>query len=105
MLASVVVNNFNYERFVAGAIESALEQTYGATEVVVVDDGSTDASREVIERYDGRVVSVFKDNGGQGSAFNAGFRASRGDVVLYLDADDMLLPAAVARAMERFRDT
>lgn len=103
-LASVVVNNHNYERFLPEAIDSALAQTYQAVEVVVVDDGSTDASRRVIARYGNRIIPVLKANGGQGSALNAGFAASRGDIVLFLDADDVLLPNAVAKAAERLAD-
>jgi glycosyltransferase involved in cell wall biosynthesis len=70
----------------------------------VVDDGSTDASRSIIAEYRQRVVSVFKSNGGQASAFDAGLKASRGEVIFFLDADDILLPNAVARAIEHFDD-
>ncbi len=99
MLASIVVNNYNYGRFLADAIDSALAQTYTPLEVIVVDDGSTDDSRAVIARYGERVVPVLKANGGQASAFNAGFAVSRGEAVLFLDADDVLLPTALARAI------
>src|SRR5262245_23561615 len=98
-VASIVINNYNYGRFLAGAIDSALGQTYAGTEVVVVDDGSTDESREVLARYAGRVVPVLQANGGQAAAFNAGFAACAGQVVLFLDADDLLLPTAVERAV------
>ncbi len=101
-LVSVVVNNYNYGRFLAQAIDSALCQTYSPIEVLVVDDGSTDDSREVIASYGDRVVAVLKKNGGQASAFNAAIAASRGDVLIFLDADDVLLPTAVELAMERF---
>ena len=78
-LVSVIVNNYNYDRYLARCIESALAQTYQRTEVIVVDDCSTDGSREVIRRYP-CVVPVFKTaNAGQGSALNAGFVASHGD--------------------------
>src|SRR5437764_1069566 len=87
---SVIINNYNYGRFLAEAIESALSQTLPATEVIVVDDGSTDNSPEVIGRYEGRIRSIMKSNGGQASALNAGFGASSGDVVIFLDADDVL---------------
>lgn len=103
-LASVVINNYNYARYLGEAIESALAQVYPHTEVVVVDDGSTDGSREVIRRFGERVRPVLKPNGGQASALNAGFRASRGEVVLFLDADDLLDPTAVAEAVLRFAD-
>lgn len=102
-LASVVVNNYNYGRFVGRAIDSALGQTYPKVEVVVVDDGSTDNSREVISGYGDRIVALLKENGGQASACNAGFDVSRGEVVLFLDSDDVLLPSAVRRAVDEFR--
>ena len=105
MNASVIVNNFNYARYVAEAIDSALAQTHSLTEVVVVDDGSTDESREIIASYGGQIVPVLKENGGQASAFNAGLAASSGDLVLFLDADDALLPTAVAEASARLDDS
>ncbi|MER3536305.1 MAG: glycosyl transferase [Thermus sp.] len=101
-LVSIVVNNYNYGRFLHDAIESAINQTYSNVEVIVVDDGSTDDSREIISQYaeKGQVVPVFKENGGQASAFNAGFKVSRGEVIIFLDADDILLPHCVAKALE-----
>jgi glycosyltransferase involved in cell wall biosynthesis len=100
--ASIIINNFNYERFVGEAIDSALAQSWADVEVIVVDDGSSDGSRREIERRSAEVKTVFKDNGGQASCFNAGFEASRGDVVIFLDADDVLLPSAVERVMGAF---
>lgn len=104
-LVSIVINNYNYGQYLRDAIESALNQSYTNLEVVVVDDGSTDNSRDVIEEYafSGKIVPVYKENGGQASAFNAGFRASKGQVVLFLDADDVLLPQAVAQVMAAWR--
>src|SRR5207245_1774556 len=90
--------------FLKDAIESALGQTYPDTEVIVVDDGSIDNSREVIAAYEDRLVAILKENGGQASAFNAGFQASRGEVILFLDSDDLLLPSAVERAVRLFHD-
>lgn len=98
---SVCVINFNYGRFLRDAIDSALAQGEGI-EVVVVDDGSTDDSRSVIEGYGDRVVAVFKENGGQGSAFNAAIAASTGDALLFLDADDVLEPGIGASVIEAF---
>ena len=97
-LVSIVVNNHNYARYLPAAVESALGQTHGRVEVVVVDDGSTDDSRAVIASYGDRVRPVLKPNGGQASALNAGFAAARGDLVLFLDADDMLEPEAAAES-------
>jgi glycosyltransferase involved in cell wall biosynthesis len=71
--------------------------------VVVVDDGSTDGSREVIDRYRHRVVTVEQANGGQAAALNAGFAACKGDLVIFLDADDELRPQAAERVVQHFR--
>lgn len=101
-LVSIVVNNYNYARFLVTAIDSALAQTYTPLEVIVVDDGSTDDSRAVISRYEDRVRAVLQPNGGQGAAFNNGFRVSSGGIVIFLDADDVLLPTAAERAVGAF---
>jgi glycosyltransferase involved in cell wall biosynthesis len=102
VVVSIVINNFNYAEFVGEAIESALGQRGTATEVIVVDDGSTDDSPDLIRRYEPHVRTVLKQNGGQASAFNAGFLASTGDIVLFLDADDALLPDTAARVAKTF---
>lgn len=99
---SIVIDNYNYERFIGSAIESALGQTYPGVEVVVVDDGSTDGSLQVIDRYRDQVVAVEQANGGQAAAVNAGFAASTGDLVIFLDADDQLHPQAAERVVQHF---
>lgn len=101
-LVSIVINNYNYGRFLADAIESALRQSYAHVEVIVVDDGSTDHSREVIAKYGDRIIPVFKENGGQSSAFSAGFQKSQGQIIMFLDADDMLLPHTVGSVAAAF---
>jgi hypothetical protein len=98
-LVSVVINNYNYGRFLGAALDSALAQS-PKPEVVVVDDGSTDDSREIIASYGTDVVPVLKENGGQTSALNAGFKVATGDPVIFLDADDILLPGAVERVLK-----
>jgi glycosyltransferase involved in cell wall biosynthesis len=103
-LASIVISSYNYGRFLPEAIDSALGQTYANTEVIVVDDGSTDHSREVIAGYGRRILPLCKNNGGQASALNAGYRASRGEVVFFVDSDDLLLPTAVEKAVPLFGD-
>jgi glycosyltransferase involved in cell wall biosynthesis len=103
-LVSIVVNNFNYARFLGKAIDSALAQTYEHVEVIVVDDGSTDESRNIIAAYGKRVVPVLKSNGGQASAFNAGYETSRGLIVLFLDADDVLSPDVIEKVVPLFVD-
>ncbi len=102
-LISIIVTNYNYGRYLRAAIDSALAQTYSHVEVIVVDDGSTDESREVIESYGKRIAPIMKANGGHGSALNAGFAASRGEIVIFLDADDELLPEAVDQVVKAWR--
>ena len=97
-LVSIVVNNHNYERFLAEAINSALGQTYPHVEVLVVDDGSTDSSREMIEGYGDAISCLYQSQQGQTAAINRGQAAARGDIVCFLDADDVLLPDTVSRA-------
>lgn len=101
-LTSVIVNNYNYGAFLGAAIDSALAVDYPSCEVIVVDDGSTDNSRDVIAGYGSRIHTVLKENGGQASAYTAGFEASRGEVVIFLDADDRLAPHAMSTAVEMF---
>ncbi len=101
-LVSVIINNHNYGRFLREAIDSALNQTYRNFEVIVVDDGSTDDSRSIIADYGSRIVPVVKENGGQGSALNAGFAVSHGEIIVILDADDFLLPSAIVKSVRPF---
>lgn len=98
LAVDVVVNNHDYGRYLAAALDSALAQTHPRTHVIAVDDGSTDDSREILRRYEDRVEVVLKENGGQASALNAGLDRCRGDIVMFLDADDLLHPEAAARA-------
>lgn len=101
-LASIIINNYNYERFLGEAIDSAIDQNYRNVEVIVVDDGSTDSSREIMAGYGDKIIQVLKPNGGQASAFNAGFSNSLGEVIIFLDSDDVLFPTAVQCVMEVF---
>ncbi|NEQ05165.1 MAG: glycosyltransferase [Moorea sp. SIO4E2] len=103
--ASIIINNFNYGRFLRNSIDSALEQSYDFFEVIVVDDGSEDDSHSIIASYGNKVKAIFKENAGQASAFNVGFKASKGDIICFLDADDMLLPNAISQAAQKFYDS
>ncbi len=89
---SIVIANYNYGRFVSRAIDSALGVAWPEVEVIVVDDGSTDNSREIIEAYGDRIRAIFQENSGQRCANNIGFAHTSGDVIIFLDADDVLVP-------------
>ncbi len=101
-LASILICNYNYGRFLREAIDSALNQTYPNVEVVVVDDGSTDDSIEIAESYGNRIVFLAQTNQGQRTAFGNGFDRSTGDIVLALDSDDRCHPHRVERVVAAF---
>jgi glycosyltransferase involved in cell wall biosynthesis len=103
---SVIITNYNYVDYVSVAINSVLPQLLGRDELIVVDDGSTDASLPVIESHlqRSRFHLVHKANGGQASAFNAGFDAASCDLVWFLDADDFLLPQALETVRKSWID-
>jgi glycosyltransferase involved in cell wall biosynthesis len=100
---SVLINNYNYGRFLARAIDSALAQEGSGIEVVVVDDGSNDDSHAVLDGFRDRVKLVLQDNRGQAAAINAGVQASEGEFLCFLDADDWWTPGKLAAIVSTFR--
>lgn len=102
-LVSIIITSHNYAPYLAEAIDSALEQNYPHREVIVIDDGSQDGSVSIIESYGDRIVPILKPQGGQCSCFNQAFPASKGRIVVFLDADDVLLPDAVTLHVNEFR--
>lgn len=108
MRTTCIINNYNYHAFVGEAVESALAQSRPFDQIVVVDDGSTDGSRELLERDFGRranVEIVCKENGGQLSSFNHAIHFVRGDLVFFLDADDRYRRDYVATALAAYKRT
>ena len=100
---SVCIANHNYGRYVGRAVESCLAQTHDDLEIIVVDDGSTDDSLEVLEQFAGRITCLSQPNAGQFISVRRAFEASRGDLVIFLDADDLLDPTTAARAVSEFQ--
>ena len=94
---AVIIPNFNYAHYLPEAIESVLSQVPPFDEIVVIDDGSTDNSLEVLARYAGQIRVLRLDNGGQLGACRAGLAATTSDYVYSLDADDYAAPGLVAR--------
>ncbi|QBR00276.1 glycosyltransferase family 2 protein [Paraburkholderia pallida] len=99
---TIVICSYNYERFLREAIDSALAQEPQRTQVVVIDDGSTDGSRDIIASYGARVTPVLKANGGQASSYNLGLEMADTEYILYLDSDDVLYEGAVAQVLDTF---
>ncbi|MEU1810580.1 glycosyltransferase [Micromonospora sp. WMMD1076] len=102
-LVSVVVPCYNGAEYIRHAVRSALGQTYPNIEVIVVDDGSVDDSRAILETTFGDDIAIVsKPNGGPSAARNVGLRMANGEYVQFLDADNVLTPAKVARSVEAF---
>jgi glycosyltransferase involved in cell wall biosynthesis len=99
---TIVICNYNYGVYLRGAIDSALTQTVGTTRVMVIDDGSTDNSRDIIHGYGDRIIAVFQENGGQVAAYNHALQLLDSTHVIFLDADDLLYPNAVQEVMAAF---
>jgi len=89
---SVIIPLYNQSKYVGEGIRSALEQTYKDYEIIVIDDGSTDNSREVVELFGDQVRYIWQENKGLAGARNTGIRASKGELIGLLDADDQWLP-------------
>lgn len=94
-LVSIIIPCYNAEKWVGEAIDSALSQTYTPIEVIVVDDGSTDKSLEIIKSYGDRIKWETGINRGQSAARNQGFKLSSGKYIQWLDADDYILPEKI----------
>ena len=101
---SVIISNYNYGRYIGDSIRSVLEQTYKNIEIIVVDDGSTDESRVVISKFGNQISPIYSNHQGQCAALNAGYNTCKGDVIIFLDADDCLVPDAIERLAKSFTD-
>src|SRR3989344_2966502 len=98
MLVSIIIPAYNAEKYIGRAIKSALSQAYDNLEIIVVDDGSLDRTREIAESFkDSRVKYLYQQNRFQGAARNYGIRESKGEYITFLDADDMYMPGKVER--------
>lgn len=101
---SVIIPAYNYARFLPEAIDSVLRQDYAPVEIIVVDDGSTDNTREVAAGYGNLVRYIYQENAGLSVARNTGVRAARHALVAFLDADDAFLPGMLSRLVGVLRD-
>jgi hypothetical protein len=92
---SVIIPAFNAERFIGKAIQSVLDQTYRCHEIIVIDDGSTDRTKEVLKTFDGKIRCLYQQNKGPSAARNAGMQVAQGDLICFLDADDLWTPEKI----------
>ena len=100
---SVIMAAYNGEEYIAQALGSILNQTYKDFEIVIVDDGSTDKTKEIVSSFMNNASSniryVYQDNGGQSSARNRGIREAKGEFVAFLDQDDLWMPEFLERVV------
>jgi glycosyltransferase involved in cell wall biosynthesis len=101
-LVSVVIPTFNCAKYLSESIDSAVSQTFAEKEVIVVDDGSTDNTKEALEPFKDRIVYIYQDNSGASSARNRGVAQSRGKYIAFLDADDIWLPGKLQKQVDFF---
>jgi glycosyltransferase involved in cell wall biosynthesis len=99
---SIVTLSFNQAPFLAQAIESVLSQDYPALDYIIIDPGSTDGSRDIIARYEGRVRALLDPDKGPADGLNKGFAAANGAIFGYINADDLMLPGALATVARHF---
>ena len=102
MKISIVTISFNQAQYLRQCIESVLEQTGCELEYIIVDPGSTDGSREIIESYGDRIIRVFEPDAGPADGLNRGFNRASGDVFGFINSDDYLLPGALRRVTDYF---
>ena len=102
---SIIIPCYNAERWIAEAIESCLNQTYPSVEIIVIDDGSTDLSLEIIKSYGNKITWETGENRGGNHARNRGFALSKGEYIQFLDADDYILPEKIARQVKFLEKT
>jgi glycosyltransferase involved in cell wall biosynthesis len=101
-LVSIIIPTYNRAAYLLEAIDSALSQTYQHIEVVVVDDGSTDNTMDILDPIRGRITFLQQKKAGRSAARNTGIRQSSGSFIIFLDSDDLLLPDAVCLQVEYF---
>lgn len=104
MKFTIVTISFNQAKYLRDCIESVLNQSYQNIEYIVVDAGSSDGSREIIESYGTRLKSIFEKDQGPADGLNKGFSVASGEIFCYLNSDDILLPFAIARAAIELRN-
>ena len=104
-LVSVIIPCYNAEKWLKKAIDSCLNQSYSAIEVIVIDDGSTDGSLEIIKNYGDQIIWESGSNRGGNHARNRGFAKSKGEYIQFLDADDYILPEKIARQVSFLQQT
>ena len=102
---TVIIPTYNREHFLKRTVDSILSQTFKDFELIIVDDGSTDHTKDLIDTYeDDRIVYFYKENGGQNSAVNVGLQKARGEYIAFCDSDDTWMPEKLEKCMEKYQE-
>lgn len=104
MKVSIIVPSFNHARFIRETLDSVLVQDHPDLEVLVFDGGSKDGTVEILESYGSRIKYVSRSDHGQSDAINQGLRQATGDILTYLNSDDIYYPGAISRVVKQFKD-
>ncbi len=104
-LVSVIIPTYNRTQYICEAVDSVLAQTYRNIEVIVVDDGSTDNTEEILSQYDSKIKYVFQNNAGPSAARNNGIKQARGDLLAFLDSDDIWFPEKLERQIQLMKQS
>ena len=107
-IISIIVPVYNVEKYVSRSIESILRQTISAMELIIIDDGSTDTSKSIIERYkksDNRIVTIYQNNRGVSAARNRGIEIAKGKYIGFVDADDYIEPEMFKNIISKMETT
>lgn len=103
-MISVVIPAYNREHFIAEAVDSVIRQSYPDIEIIVVDDGSTDRTRQAVKRFGDKIRYIYQNNQGPSAARNKGILAARGEWVAFLDSDDIFFPDKLSQQIKCFKD-
>jgi len=104
MKVSIVVPSYQHARFIRSTLDSILSQDYENLEVLVFDGGSTDGTVEILESYGDKIQYVSRKDHGQSDAINQGLRKATGDILAYLNSDDIYFPGAIRRVVQHFQE-
>lgn len=102
---SIIIPTYNYGDFICDAIDSVLSQTFQNHEIIVIDDGSTDNTVDILKKYEDNISYYYQNNKGPASARNLGIKNSKGDYICFLDADDVFLPDKLEIQLSLFENS
>jgi len=102
MKISIIITLYNLESYIEEAVRSALNQTYPNTEIIVVNDGSTDNSLDILKTFGNKIKVITQENGGLGKAMNTGIKAASGEMLAFLDGDDIMAPDRLSLQVSEF---